>query len=83
MTRWNALRLLRNEHRRVRGFFLIAIIAALIASGVFALLYFVQYSGINATSMEETRHNPRNGIVREKTQEIATENAFTGVSRFT
>jgi hypothetical protein len=67
----------------MRAFFLIAIIAALIASGVFALLYFVQYSGIAVTTMDETRHNLGNGIVREKTQEIATEKAFTGVSGFT
>jgi hypothetical protein len=67
----------------MRGFFLIAIIAALIASGVFAVLYFVQYSGIAVTSMDERRHNPGNGIVREKPQEVATENAFAGASGFT
>jgi hypothetical protein len=67
----------------MRGFFLITIIAALIASGVFALLYFLQYSGIAVTSTDVTRHNPGKGIVREKTQEVATENAFAGVSGFT
>ena len=66
----------------MRGF-LIAIIAALIASGLFALLYFLQYSMIDVTSMDVTEHKPGNGIVREKTQEIATEKAFTGVSWFT
>jgi len=66
----------------MRGF-LIAIIAALIASGLFALLYFLQYSMIDVTSMDVTGHKPGNGIVREKTQEIATEKALTGVSGFT
>jgi hypothetical protein len=66
----------------MRGF-LIAIIAALIASGLFALLYFLQYSMIDVTSMDVTGHKPGNGIVREKTQEMATEKAFTGVSWFT
>jgi hypothetical protein len=69
----------------MRGFFLIAIIAALAGSGIFALLYFVQvyfvqYPGMYVTRMEVTRHNAGNGIVREKTQKIATENAFAGVS---
>ena len=67
----------------MRGFFLIAIIAALIGSGVFALLYFLQYSGLLVTSVDVTRHNPGNGIVREKTQEVTTENAFAGLSGFT
>ena len=67
----------------MRAFSLIAIIAALIGGGVFALLYFLQYSGLLLTSTDITRHNPGNGIVREKRQEIATENAFTGVSGFT
>src|SRR5215469_17182408 len=66
----------------MRGF-LIAIIAALIASGLFALLYFLQYSMIDVTSMDVTEHKPGNGIVREKTQEITTEKAFAGVSGFT
>ena len=65
----------------MRGF-LIAIIAAIGAS-VFALLYFLQYSGLLLTSTDVTMHNPGNGIVREKTQEIATKKAFTGVSWFT
>jgi len=66
----------------MRGF-LIAIIAGIIASGLFALLYFLQYSMIDVTSMDVTGHKPGNGIVREKTQEMATENAFAGVSWFT
>jgi len=66
----------------MRGF-LIAIIAALIASGLFALLYFLQYSMIDVTSMDVTEHKPGNGIVREKTQEITTEKALTGVSGLT
>src|SRR5215469_7599799 len=83
MTRWNALKLPSNDHRRMRAFFLIAIIAALIGGGVFALLYFLQYSGLLETPMDVARSKPRNGIVREKTQEIATGNAFAGVSWFT
>ena len=67
----------------MRAFSLIAIIAALIGASVFALLYFLQYSGLLLTSTDVTRHNPGNGIIREKTQEIATEKAFTGVSWFT
>ena len=55
----------------MRPFFLIAIIAALIASSVVALLYFLQYSGMDVT-MRDAGH----GIVHEKKQEIATENAF-------
>jgi hypothetical protein len=64
----------------MRAFFLIAIIAALIGGGVFALFYLLQYSGLLETPMDVARHKPGNGIVREKTQEIATENAFAGVS---
>ena len=67
----------------MRAFSLIAIIAALIGGGVFALLYFLQYSGLLLTSTDVTGPKPGNGIVREKTQEIATEKAFTGVSGFT
>jgi hypothetical protein len=67
----------------MRAFSLIAIIAALIGGGVFALLYFLQYSGLLLTSTDVTGPKPGNGIVREKTQEMATEKAFTGVSWFT
>src|SRR5215470_3233251 len=67
----------------MRAFSLIAIIAGLIGGGVFALLYFLQYSGLLLTSTDVTRPKPGNGIVREKTQEIATEKALTGGSGFT